>query len=81
MRLTSDYLIDTTEKWIFIELLVKARKNDGEKNSKSKPKICQKGQDLKRISSAAVGNSSVARGGERGGYSPPHWHVDENAEW
>ena len=27
-------------------------------------------------------DSSVARGGgAQGGYSPLHWHVDQNAEW
>ena len=25
--------------------------------------------------------SSVARGGGGGGLQPPHWHVDQNAEW
>ena len=32
-----------------------------------------------RVSSARIDYSSVARGGG-GDYSPPHWHVDQNAE-
>ena len=32
------------------------------------------------LCSILAADGSVARGG-RGGYNPPHWHVDQNAEW
>ena len=28
-----------------------------------------------------INTSSVANVGGGGGYSAPHWHVDQNAEW